>query len=112
MTHPHPVVPPTYPPDPPDPPDPDPVAFDTAQINDAVLATTGGPSINEGELAWYKGGGSNFDDLQDAEQDFLFLTGQDLANLNDMWFGYLGSLGYSGALSDRKLAFWIAGGGP
>ncbi len=108
MPH-HTLPPPVFPPV---PPDPDPAALDTAQINDAVLTTTGGPVINEGELAWYKGGGSNLDDLQDAEQDFLFLVGQNMANLNDMWFGYLTFIGYTGALSDMKLAYWANGGNP
>lgn len=45
------------------------------QIMDEILRATGGPTVPEGLLAWYKAGGAVSDDLDDAEREFLIEQG-------------------------------------
>jgi hypothetical protein len=40
-------------------------------VTDEILRATGGPTVPEGLLAWYKAGGATSDDLDDAERQFL-----------------------------------------
>jgi len=46
----------------------------------------------------------------DDEYQWLIDNGADPAQLNDMWFQVLRSLGYKGALDDMKKAWWAGGG--
>jgi len=62
-------------------------------------------------LAYYKTNGATSNDLQDAEYEFLIAQGATPATIPDMWFEWLGSLSYTGALSDRIKSFWCVGGG-
>lgn len=79
-------------------------------INDHILAATGGPTVNDGLLAWYKARGATSNNLIDAEREFLLARGVADGHLSDMWFKYLGGLGHTGSLSDRKYQFWSGGG--
>lgn len=81
-------------------------------INDAILATTGGPTVNEGLLAYYQANGATSPQLNDAEREFLLVQGAAPAQINDMWFEMLRGLGLTGALSDMQLEFWATGGIP
>lgn len=60
---------------------------------------------------YYLDNGATSDDLQDAEYEFLIAQGATSASLSDMWFELLGTLGYSGSLSDRLTNFWCVGRG-
>lgn len=79
-------------------------------INDAILAATGGPTVSDGLLAHYQAGGATSNNVIDAERQFLIAAGATDGQLNDMWFEQLGAAGYTGALDDRRLEFWKAGG--
>ena len=46
----------------------------------------------------------------DLEYQWLLDQGAEPAQLNDMWFRFLRSLGYTGALDDMKHDWWAAGG--
>lgn len=80
----------------------------STSINDEILRATGGPTINEGLLTWYQTNGALSDDLQDAELEFLVNQGQAPRDLQDMWFLFLGGLGHTGALDDRRYQYWSA----
>jgi len=72
-----------------------------------IIRATGGPTVMEGLSTWY--GRTSTESLNDAEYRWLDAQiGVDSTNLNDMWFQYLGSLGHTGALNDRKLKYWAA----
>lgn len=81
-----------------------------SQINDAILSATGGPTVNDGLLAFYKLGGATSNDLQDAEREFLIIEGATPAALQDMWFELLRAAPFEGALDDMRLQFWGVGG--
>lgn len=75
-------------------------------INDAILAATGGSTVNEGLASWFVKTPDL--SLQDAEKRWLFSKPIVLveASIQDMWKVYLESLGYSGSLNDMKLSYW------
>lgn len=75
-------------------------------INDRILNRTGGPTINDGLLTYYQAGGAVSNDLNGAEREYLLAQGAVEAQLQDMWFEYLGSIGHSGSLDDRKYSYW------
>lgn len=75
-------------------------------INDAILASTGGPTLNEGLLAWYRANGATSYDIQDAENEFLTQVTAPPGQLADRWFKYLGGFGYAGSLDDRRYQYW------
>ena len=79
------------------------------QLNDAILLTTGGPTVADG-LATYYGKGDN-ETLNDAEYRFLLAAGAPAGTLNDMWYSFLVASGYTGSLNDMLLQYWIDGGG-
>ena len=83
-----------------------------SQINDAILAATGGPTVNDGLVTYYQANGAVSDDLQDAELEFLQALVVPVAagSLQDMWLEFLGVQGFIGALDDRRAAFWANGG--
>jgi hypothetical protein len=57
--------------------------------------------LNTLMLAWLHDQGATSENLPDAWLEFL-----GPGNRNDLWFAYLGGLGYAGALPDREHAFW------
>lgn len=63
-------------------------------------------------LQWLKANGATSNALADAWMEMLLLktTAPIGRQHNDLWFQLLGQLGYTGALPDRELAFWSAGG--
>ena len=74
------------------------------QTNDAIVAATNGSDVASGLLSWYKAGGATSNDLQDAERQFLnaaYPAGGDQAN-QDLWNGFLQSLGYADAYVGGK----------
>jgi len=79
-------------------------------IDDAIIAQTGGPTINGGLATWY--GKTPDEDVMDAERRWLLSHASVTvdATLNDMWFEFLINEGYGpGALSDMRLRYWNAG---
>jgi len=77
------------------------------ELNDEILRATGGPTINEGLATWFSK--TKDESLQDAEMRFL--TGKLVlvdASIQDRWYAWLGVLGHTGALNDRKLQYWSA----
>lgn len=76
------------------------------QLNDCILAATGGPTVPDGLLAYYRANGATSANRVDAEGEFLAAQGFGTGDLGDRWYAYLGSLGYTGSLNDRLLAFW------
>jgi hypothetical protein len=63
--------------------------------------------INETLIAYFQTNGATSEDFDDAAEEFLIAQGQtDDVSLNDKWFAYLGGLGYTGTLADRR-AEWI-----
>lgn len=81
------------------------------QINDCILAAIGPGQINDRLLLYYQANGATSDDINDAEREFLVAQGADIGNVNDMWFQFLRSIGYIGALTDMLYRFWCIGGG-
>ena len=77
-------------------------------LNDAILAATGGPTINDGLATHF--GKTASESLQDAEYRFLVEGGAASGQLNDMWLTVLNENGFEGSINDAKLAFWKAGG--
>ena len=77
------------------------------QINDAILAATGGPTVADGLLAFYQAGGATAAALADAERQWLRIQMPAAEGSNsDLWVQYLIGLGYAGSLDDMKLRFW------
>ena len=71
-------------------------------INDAILAATGGPTVNGGLATYY---GKTVDEsLDDAEYRWLIEQGATAAQINDMWIDAFGP----GQINDVKLAYWSA----
>lgn len=60
-------------------------------------------------LQWLQANGATSDAVPDAWREMLVAKGQN-PDRNTGWFDLLGSLGYTGSLNDRELAFWEAGG--
>ena len=76
-------------------------------INDCILAATGGPTVNDGLLAWYKAGGATSDSINDAEREFLLAQGVADGQLNDMWVEYISNLpGAPSSGSANELLRW------
>ena len=79
-------------------------------LNDAILAATGGPTVNDGLRAYYIAGGATAGTLNDLERQFLIANGGVSGTNQDMWMALLSGQGYTGTLNDMMLQFWIAGG--
>jgi hypothetical protein len=82
-------------------------------INDARFAALRGlgftGATNDMLLAYLQDGGATSGSLNDAWLEWLaivFPTGT--GQKNDSWYGYLGSLGYTGSLNDREQQYWNA----
>jgi hypothetical protein len=75
-------------------------------LNDEILRATGGPTVNDGLLAYYQTNGATSDDLQDAEREFLIAAGALGAGSNqDLWLDLLPG---ATSLQDRQLVYWTA----
>ena len=75
-------------------------------IQDAILAATGGPTVNDGLASWY--GKTDDESLQDAERRWLTATADETNQ--DAWIRVHG--GGVGQINDVKLAFWAAQSDP
>lgn len=79
---------------------------------DAILGTTGGPTINDGLLAFYLANGATSANLADAEREFLVARGVSTSHRADMWYEFLtglGSMSLTGNVNDMKLDWWSNG---
>ncbi len=80
-------------------------------LDDAILAATGGPTVNDGLRAWFiDQGAPDLGSLDDIERAFLRIQMPVFPehSTSDLWFEYTGTLGYTGDLNDRKLQYWVA----
>ena len=76
-------------------------------LNDEILRATGGPTINDGLRSWFSATAD--ETLGDAERRWLLaFPATTTGATNDLWMQYLGSLGHTGTLNDRLLAYWAA----
>jgi len=83
------------------------------QINDCIVSVTGGPTTNEGLLAFYKANGATSNNLQDAAREFLLARGVPSGQLQDMWRSFLSGLGIpDGHLNDMLYEYWCVRNGP
>jgi hypothetical protein len=80
-------------------------------LNDEILRATGGPTINDGQLAYFLAQGGTGTALNDVTRSWLLskivapTTGDETTN--DLWMIYLTEAGYTtGTLNDRQLAYW------
>lgn len=77
-------------------------------LNDAILEATGGPTVNDGLLAFFIAGGATGPTLPDAERQWLCLKLGVPVSVNatnqDLWMQHLAS--YPGALNDKLFQFW------
>lgn len=82
-------------------------------LNDEILRVTGGPTVNDGLLAYYRAvtgvpGGT----LNDQERGYLIveniLTPASAAGFsnNDLWMRLIDPLPGDGTLNDRQLLYW------
>lgn len=82
-------------------------------LNDAMLAATGGPTVNDGLRAYWSQVVPNpetltLDDLQHAWLRIQMPVAPQ-TTLNDLWMEYLtGVEGLSGTMSDMELQYWIS----
>ncbi len=77
------------------------------QINDAILGATGGPTVNDGLALWFSK--TTNECLADAERRWLLAFPATSSGTNqDLWDEYLTSLGHTGSLNDKMLAYWQA----
>ncbi len=81
------------------------------QLNDCILAATGGTQISDSLLAYYQLNGATSGVLHDAEYEFLIARGVAASQLNDMWFSYLTGKAYTGSLNDMLYQFWCVNNG-
>ncbi len=74
-------------------------------INDEILRVTGGPTVNDGLATFFSKTAT--ETVQDAEQRFLIAeVGAVGQSINDLWYTWLRSQAFTGALNDMKLAYW------
>ena len=81
---------------------------------DAILAETGGPTVNDGLQSYFLANGATSGSLGDLEQQFLVAQGVSNGTNADLWLKFLTGLGSpynSGTLTDR-LTLWWANGAP
>lgn len=76
-------------------------------LNDLILAVTAGDTVNEGLSSWYSRTAD--ESLTDAERRWLIGKGATPGSINDMWFQFLRTSGYTGALNDMKYDYWLSG---
>lgn len=83
--------------------------IDIMLIRLSGLGYTG--TLSEMFLEWLLDNGATTRTMSDAIREFLIARGvSGLFTLNDGWFNWLGTEGYTGTINDRNKAFWIAGG--
>ena len=75
-------------------------------LNDAILAATGGPTVNDGLMSYYGGVGA----LRDRERAWLLANGGVSGTNQDLWMQALLGAGYTGTLNDMQFSFWSGGG--
>ncbi len=77
---------------------------------DSLRASGYTGATNDMLLQWLQFEGAAANNLPDAWQEFLVaklgITTAEYQR-NDAWYAYLGSLGYTGAVNDRELQFWV-----
>ena len=61
-------------------------------------------------LDYYRFYGATSYERNTAEWQFLLNQGATPANINGMWYEFLGNRGYTGAYPKRRLDFWCDGG--
>ena len=71
-------------------------------INDAILAATGGPTINDGLATWFSK--TPNESLQDSEKRWLQEQGATPGHINDMWVEVFGNENEN--INDVKLRYW------
>ena len=69
-------------------------------------------TISDMTLQWLQANGATAKSIPDAWDQMIDvqMVAPSSGNRNDDWYTLLGEKGYSGALADRELAFWEAGG--
>jgi hypothetical protein len=77
-------------------------------LNDFIVTSTGGPTVNDGLLSYFKAGGATATNLADAERQWLKIQSPVAEGSNqDLWVQYLSqNLGFEGTLNDMLLQFW------
>ena len=68
-------------------------------------------SVDDMLLQWLRDNGATSGNINDAWREFLAEQGFDSGNYTDDLYAYLGSLGYTGALTDRIYQWWGGTGG-
>lgn len=86
-------------------------ALVVAQVNDNILAVTGGPSVTDGLLSYYQANGASSDSIKDAAYEFLLARGVADTSVIDMWMTFLTGVSgiTSGTMRDMKAQWWAAG---
>jgi hypothetical protein len=83
-----------------------------ANLNDAILATTGGSTVNGGLRSFYLSNGATSGTIGDLERQFLLARGVSGGTNQDLWLKFLTGLGApynDGSLTDRLTLWWAAG---
>lgn len=81
-------------------------------LNDAILAATGGPTVNDGLRAWFSVGVANPQNysLNDLERAWLKIQNPTTTatTISDMWMDYLKGVGgiIPGTLNDMQRQYW------
>jgi len=77
-----------------------------------TLFPAGPPSTNDLIELWLISEGGTGNTLNDLWYTMLISKGAAVATIRDMWYEVLGAppLNFTGAIKDRELAFWVAGG--
>lgn len=88
-----------------------PVYILTAQINDNILAVTGGSSVTDGMMAFLALHGATSDAIKDATHEFLLARGVPDSSSTDMWRTFLGGVGgiTPSTVKDMKAQWWALG---
>lgn len=85
-------------------------------LNGAILAATGGPTVNEGQLAWFQShGAAGFTNYNDAERKFLLVATGEPVNTPktnaDLWRDFLKTGGWwpviGGDINEAMRAYWV-----
>jgi hypothetical protein len=81
-------------------------------LMDAILATTGGSTVNGGLRSFYLSNGATSGTVGDLERQFLIARGVSGGDIGDLWLKFLTGLGSpydSGTLNDRITLWWTNG---
>lgn len=78
-------------------------------LNDEILRVTGGPTVNDGLLAYYHAAGATAETLNDATRQWLLIVtappDPEAYTDNDLWALIPG---LTGTINDRMLQYWSA----